>query len=148
MLLSKEACISVNVSCNFSADQIVKLLPTVDRRNGRTCNSCDDDERSRWRPGRSAMWASWLKYGGARPCSIECWYWGEEKIFGLLLTYQRGHGERLCKKDCQARNLNREDDVDRGRWKKLIKIGWWAGWWVGECFFWYQLTQVVSDKGP
>jgi len=26
-------------------------------------------------------------------------------------------------KDCQARNLNREDAMDRGRWKKLIKIG-------------------------
>jgi len=36
---------------------------------------------------------------------------------------QRGHGERLCKKNSQARNLNREDAMDRGRWKKLIKIG-------------------------
>jgi len=26
-------------------------------------------------------------------------------------------------KDCQARNLNKEDTMDRGRWKKLIKIG-------------------------
>jgi len=24
-------------------------------------------------------------------------------------------------KDCQARNLNREDAMDRGKWKKLIK---------------------------
>jgi len=36
---------------------------------------------------------------------------------------QRGHGERLCKKTAkQARNLNREDAMDHGRWKKLIKI--------------------------
>jgi len=28
--------------------------PTVDRRNVGTCSSCDDDERSRRRPGRSA----------------------------------------------------------------------------------------------
>jgi len=28
--------------------------PTVDRRNGGTCSSRDDDERSRRRPGRSA----------------------------------------------------------------------------------------------
>jgi len=34
-------------------------------------------------------------------------------------------------KDCHARNLNKEDAMDRGRWKKLIKIGWWSGWWVG-----------------
>jgi len=26
-------------------------------------------------------------------------------------------------KDCQARNLNREDAMDCGRWKKLIKTG-------------------------
>jgi len=37
---------------------------------------------------------------------------------------QRRHGERLCQKIAkQARNLNREDAVDRSRWKKLIKIG-------------------------
>jgi len=39
----------------------------------------------------------------------------------------RGRPKRTWKevvqKDCQARNLNKEDDVDRGRWKKLIKIG-------------------------
>ena len=26
----------------------------------------------------------------------------------------------VVQKDCQARNLNREDAMDRGRWKKLI----------------------------
>ena len=36
---------------------------------------------------------------------------------------QRGHGKRLCKNNCQARNLNKEDAMDRGRWKKMIKIG-------------------------
>jgi len=29
----------------------------------------------------------------------------------------------VVQKDCQARNLNRQDDMDRGRWKKLIKTG-------------------------
>ena len=29
----------------------------------------------------------------------------------------------VVQKDCQARNLNREDAMDRSRWKKLIKIG-------------------------
>ena len=29
----------------------------------------------------------------------------------------------VVQKDCQARNLNREDAMDRCRWKKLIKIG-------------------------
>ena len=54
----------------------------------------------------------------------------------------------VVQKDCQARNLNSEDAMDRGRWKKLIKTGWWSGWWVGECFFWYRLTRVVPDKRP
>jgi len=29
----------------------------------------------------------------------------------------------IVQKDCQARNLNREDAMDHGKWKKLIKIG-------------------------
>jgi len=34
---------------------------------------------------------------------------------------QRGLGERLCKKDCQSCELNREDAMDCSRWRKLIK---------------------------
>jgi len=29
----------------------------------------------------------------------------------------------VVQEDCQAHNLNRVDAMDRGRWKKLIKIG-------------------------
>jgi len=29
--------------------------------------------------------------------------------------------ERLCRKDCEAHKLNKEDVMDRSRWKKLIK---------------------------
>ena len=37
---------------------------------------------------------------------------------------RRGHGRgEAVQKDCQARSLNKEDAMDRGRWKKLIKIG-------------------------
>ena len=38
----------------------------------------------------------------------------------------RGRPKRkeVVQKDCQARNLNKKDAMDRGRWKKLIKIGW------------------------
>ena len=39
----------------------------------------------------------------------------------------RGRPKRTWKevvqKDCQVHNLNKEDAMDRGRWKKLIKIG-------------------------
>jgi len=31
--------------------------------------------------------------------------------------------KEVVQKDCQAHNLNKEDAMDRGRWKKLIKIG-------------------------
>jgi len=40
---------------------------------------------------------------------------------------RRGRPKRTWKevvqKDCQARNLKKEDAMDHGRWKKLIKIG-------------------------
>ena len=29
----------------------------------------------------------------------------------------------VVQKDCQVRKLNREDAMDRSRWKKLIKVG-------------------------
>ena len=39
----------------------------------------------------------------------------------------RGRPKRMWRevvqKDCQARNWNREDAMDRGRWKKLIQTG-------------------------
>jgi len=39
----------------------------------------------------------------------------------------RGRPKRTWKevvqKDCQTHNLNKEDAMDRGRWKKLVKIG-------------------------
>ena len=51
--------------------------------------------------------------------------------------------------DCQARKMNREDAVDRCKWRKMIKDVRWSGWvWVGECFFWYRPTRVVPDKRP
>ena len=56
--------------------------------------------------------------------------------------------KEVVQKDCQWHNLNRENAMDHCRWKKLINIGWWSGWWVGECFFWYRLNWVVPDKGP
>jgi len=31
--------------------------------------------------------------------------------------------KEVVQKDWQARNLNRDDAMDHGRWKKLIKIG-------------------------
>jgi len=51
----------------------------------------------------------------------------EYEVEGSRPTRTRGRPKRTCRevvqKDCQARNLNREDAMYHGRWKKLIKIG-------------------------
>ena len=53
----------------------------------------------------------------------------------------------VVREDCQARKMNKEDAIDHCKWRKMIKDVRWSGWvWVGECFFWYRLTQVVPDK--
>jgi len=44
---------------------------------------------------------------------------GPQKCNHLLLMIKR----EVVQKDCEARNLNREDAMDHGRWKKMIKIG-------------------------
>jgi len=33
---------------------------------------------------------------------------------------QRKLGQRLCKKDCQAGELNGEDSMDRNRWRNEV----------------------------
>jgi len=51
-------------------------------------------------------------------------------------------------KDCKVRGLNREDAMDRSRWKKQIGIfdDHDGCEWVNVFFFWYRLTRVVPDK--
>ena len=63
---------------------------------------------------------------------------------------QRGPGEtEVVRQDCQARKMNKEDAIDRSKWRKMIKDVRWSGWmWVGECFFWYRPTRVVPDQRP
>ena len=54
-----------------------------------------------------------------------CHKWVHKKCSGIKGSmYQPKRTWReVVQKDCQARNLNKEDAMDRGRWKKLIKIG-------------------------
>ena len=51
----------------------------------------------------------------------------EYEVEGSRPRGRPGRPERTWKevvqKDCQTRNLNKEDAMDRGRWKKLIEIG-------------------------
>jgi len=50
-------------------------------------------------------------------------------VEGSYEVHQRPRGgpkrtwREVVQKDCQARKLNREDAMDRSRWKKLIKVG-------------------------
>ena len=45
--------------------------------------------------------------------------------------------KEVVREDCQAFKLNKEDAVDRCKWRKVIKEVRWPGWvWAGECFFW------------
>ena len=47
------------------------------------------------------------------------------------------------------RDRNKEDAMDRCKWRKVVKEVRWSGWvWVGECFFWYRPTRVVPDQRP
>jgi len=49
------------------------------------------------------------------------------KEYEVEVSRPRGIPKRtwreVVQKDCQARNFNREDATDCGKWKKLIKIG-------------------------
>ena len=57
--------------------------------------------------------------------------------------------KEVIHEDCQACKLNKEDAMDRCRWRKMIKEARWSGWvWVGECFFWHRPTRVVPDQRP
>ena len=57
--------------------------------------------------------------------------------------------KEVVREDCQARKLNKEDAMDRCKWRKVIKEVCWPGWvWAGECFFWYRPTRVVPDERP
>jgi len=60
----------------------------------------------------------------------------------LLVCIMYHHKHQACK-------LNKEDAVDRCKWRKVIKEVRWPGWvWAGECFLWYRPTRVVLDKRP
>ena len=57
--------------------------------------------------------------------------------------------KEVVREDCQAHKLNKEDAMDRCKWRKVIKEVHWPEWvWADECFFWYRPTRVVPDKRP
>ena len=72
-------------------------------------------------------------------CAVKRRWWLGEEMPGV---WSRGSKtkrktkedlERGCGKGLQACKENKEDAVDRSRWKKLIKDVWWSGWvWVGR----------------
>ena len=69
----------------------------------------------------------------------------------LLCVVFRFYGTRhICQLASKLRHchpMNKEDAVDRYKWRKVIKEVRWSGWvWAGECCFWYRPTRVVPDK--
>jgi len=59
--------------------------------------------------------------------SVMCSFMSAVCIVILDGSRPRGRPNRswreVVQKDCQARKLNRDDAIDRSRWKKLIMIG-------------------------
>jgi len=105
---------------------------------------------------RSTVDEHW--YYSKTGCDCMGMFCEKKMIIGWINVWSTGFQTRgrpkrtyreVVEKDCQARKLNKEDAMDRSRWRNLIKDGWWSGWvWVGECFFWYRRTRVVPNKGP
>jgi len=91
----------------------------------------------------SVLWHCWL--GGRKGIQPV------KKSGGCWRGYLSGARCRLLygPADATARKLNKEDAMDRCKWRKVIKEVCWPGWvWTGECFFWYRPTLVVPDKRP
>ena len=88
-------------------------------------------------------------------CAAKIRWWFGEEMYGVWSWGSKTRGRQtrtwteVVREDFQARKLNKEDAMDRCKWRKVIKDVWWSGWlWVGECFFWYRLTRVVPDQRP
>ena len=102
-----------------------------------------------------SKWSKLIKKVRRSGCAAKRRQWLGEEMHGV---WSRGSKtkrktkedlERGYQRKCQARKLNKEDGVDRSKWRKLIKdVRWSGGVWMGECFFWYWPTQVVPDEGP
>jgi len=51
-----------------------------------------------------------------------------KEMYGAQVEGPRPRGRpkrtwrEVAEKDCQARKLNKEDVIDRGRWRKLVKM--------------------------
>jgi len=66
---------------------------------------------------------------GIWACAAKRRHWLVKEMYGIWVEGSRPRGRpnrtwrEVVQKDCQARNLNREDAMDHSRWKKLIKLG-------------------------
>jgi len=77
---------------------------------------------------KAARWPCGVCGRGVGSNSIQCTSchkWVHKKCSGIngSMYQPKKTWREVVQKDCQARNLNKEDAMDRGRWKKLIKIG-------------------------
>ena len=91
-------------------------------------------------------------YGHVRRKDDDDWVkkWMEYEVEGPRPRRRpKSTWREVVREDCHARKLNKEDAMDRCKWRKMIKDVRWSGCvWVGECFFWYRPTRIVPDKRP
>jgi len=73
-----------------------------------------------WRSGILLLWKSFSR----QPCFEMCFI----PSASLYTDTHKINMTWICSaKNCQAYTLNREDAMDCGRWKKLMKDSWWSG---------------------
>ena len=87
-------------------------------------------------------------------CAAKRWWWLGDKCMEYEVEGSRPRGrpkrtwKEVVREDCQARKLNKEDAVDRCKWRKVIKEVCWPGWvWAGECFFGTGLPGLSRTNG-
>ena len=126
------------------------MLPTRNYKNNggqSSFNTFNNWKKLEWMYTTQLMnrwkWRKMIKDDCWRNAGV--WSWGSKTKGKTKQDLERG-----CQRvNCQARKLNKENAMDRCKWRKLIKDVRWSGWvWVGECFFWYRPTRVVPNKRP
>ena len=105
-------------------------------------------------PNQQHWYCSRIGCAGTVICCEKMTMTGWRNVWSMKLRVQdQGEDQRrpgkVVREDCQACKLNKEDAMDRCKWRKVIKEARWSGLvWVGECFFWYRPTRVVPDQRP
>ena len=94
------------------------------------------------------MHGEWSR--GKLPHGGDNWKLKKTNAISISGPRPRGRPKRtqteVVKEDCQARKLNKEDAMDRCKWRKLIKDVRWSGW---VCWWVFLLVPAhPGSSGP